>query len=50
MRTYLRERTDQQKTEDEQKLEEKVRNEVSILCGAVTVTFRVLTLFVVTKC
>jgi hypothetical protein len=30
--------------------EEKFRSEVSNLCGAVTVTFRVVTLFVVTKC
>jgi hypothetical protein len=35
--------------EDKQKSEE-VRNEVFILYGAVTVAFRVLSLFVVMKC
>jgi nitrate reductase NapE component len=49
----------QQKTEIKQKSEEvrrsqkkseEVRSEVFILCGVVTVTFRVLSLFVVTKC
>jgi hypothetical protein len=30
--------------------EEKVRSEVFSLCGVVTLTFRVLTLFAVTKC
>jgi hypothetical protein len=38
-----------QKTEDKQKSEE-VRSEVFILCGVVTVTFRVLSWFVDTKC
>jgi hypothetical protein len=38
-----------QKTEDKQKLKE-VRSEVFILCGVVIVTFRVLSLLVVTKC
>jgi hypothetical protein len=38
-------------TEDRQKSEEEeVRSEAFILCGVVTVTFRVLSLFVATKC
>jgi hypothetical protein len=36
-------------TEDKQ-MSEEVRSEVFVLCGVVTVTFRVLSLFVVTKC
>jgi hypothetical protein len=36
----------QNTTEDKHKSEE----EIFILCGVVTVTFRVLSLFVVTKC
>jgi hypothetical protein len=38
-----------QETEYDRK-EEEVRSEVYILCGVVTVTFRVLSLFVVMKC
>jgi hypothetical protein len=36
-------------TEDREKSEELI-NEVFILCDVVTVTFRMLSLFVVTKC
>jgi hypothetical protein len=34
----------------EKNASEEVRSEVFILCGVVTVTFRELSLFVVTKC
>jgi hypothetical protein len=37
-------------TEDKQKSEEEVKFEVFILCGVVTVTFRVSPLVVLTKC
>jgi hypothetical protein len=37
-------------TEDRQKLDEEVRCEVFILCGVVTVTVSVLSLFVVARC
>jgi hypothetical protein len=36
-------------TQDKEKTEE-VRNKIFALCGIVTVTFRLLALFVVTKC
>jgi hypothetical protein len=39
----------QNTTEDKQEAEEKFRSEVFILCGVVTVTFRVSSRFVVTK-
>jgi hypothetical protein len=39
-----------QKMDDKQQSEEEARSEVFILCGVVTGTFKVLSLFVVTKC
>jgi hypothetical protein len=39
-----------QKAYDKHNKSEEVSTEVFILCGVVTVTFRVLSLFVVTKC
>jgi hypothetical protein len=49
-RTYLRKRIDEQNMTEHRQKSEEVRSEFFVLYGVVTVTFRVLSLFVVTRC